>query len=63
MDKTVLSYLNNTVKLYPDKICCIDDNERITFKELDELSDVAAYNLIKLIPSRTPVPLIMKKKL
>lgn len=61
MDKTVLSYLNNTVKLYPDKICCIDDNERITFKELDELSDVAAYNLTKLIPSRTPVPLIMKK--
>lgn len=61
MDKTVLSYLNNTVKLFPDKVCCIDDNEKITFSELDELSNVVAYNLSRLLPARTPVPLIMKK--
>lgn len=61
MDKTVISYLKNTVNLYPDKICCIDDNEKITYKELDELSDAVALNLSKMVKRSTPVPLIMKK--
>jgi len=60
-DKTVLSYLGKTVAAYPDKIACIDDNERITYRELDEKSDIVAFNLAKLAEVRTPVPLIMKK--
>ena len=60
-DKTVVSYLNNTVSKYPEKIACIDDNERITYRQLNDLSDVVAYNLSKVADARTPVPLIMKK--
>lgn len=60
-DKTVLLYLKNSVSEYPDKIACIDDNEKITYKELDEKSDVVAFNLKKMTVARTPVPLIMKK--
>ena len=61
MNKTVLSYLENTVSKYPDKVCCIDDKESITYKELDEKSDLVAINLLKVHESHTPVPLIMKK--
>ena len=61
MDKTVLSYLKNTVKQYPDKLCCIDDNEKITYRELDDLSNVVAYNLSSHVTRSTPIPLIMKK--
>lgn len=60
-DKTVLSYLKKTVSEYPDKIACIDDNEVITYRELDEKSDIVAFNLKKLTVIKTPVPLIMKK--
>lgn len=61
MDKTVLSYLKNTVANYPDKVCCIDDNEKITYEELDKLSDAVACNLSKIAVRSTPIPLIMKK--
>ncbi|MDO4187889.1 MAG: amino acid adenylation domain-containing protein [Lachnospiraceae bacterium] len=61
MNKTVISYLKNTVKQYSDKVCCIDDNETITYRELDELSDAVAYKLSSIVKRSTPVPLIMKK--
>ena len=60
-DKTVLAYLNKSVCAYPDKIACIDDSEKITYRELDEKSDVVAFNLNRLGLVRTPVPLVMKK--
>lgn len=61
LDKTVLSYLNKTVDLFPEKIACIDDTDRITYRELNELSDVVALNIKKYVKARIPVPLIMKK--
>lgn len=61
MDRTVLSYLNNSVKCYPDRTACIDDNERITYRELDEMSDVVAFNLRTMTGVHSTVPLIMKK--
>ena len=61
IDKTVLSYLKDTVDLFPDKIACIDDTEKITYQELDEKSNIVAGNLLSIVDARTPVPLIMKK--
>lgn len=61
IDKTVISYLRETVDLFPDKLACIDDSERITYRELDEKSNIVAANLIRIVETRKPIPLIMKK--
>lgn len=61
MKKTVIKYLDNTVKKYAGKIACIDDDEQITYKELDRLSTIVALNLNSKITLHAPIPLIMKK--
>ncbi|MDO4966616.1 MAG: amino acid adenylation domain-containing protein [Lachnospiraceae bacterium] len=58
---TVTDYLKNSYINYPDRVACIDDEKTLTYKELYELSDVVASNLIDKITVGTPIPLIMKK--
>lgn len=58
---TVTDYLKNSYINYPDRVACIDDEKALTYKELYELSDVVASNLIDKITVGTPIPLIMKK--
>lgn len=58
---TVTDYLKNSYINYPDRVACIDDEKVLTYKELYELSDVVASNLIDKITVGTPIPLIMKK--
>lgn len=61
MTKTVLSYLKNSVNKYGDKYVCIDDNESVTYNELDQMSDIVAVYLSKRVEVASPVPVIMKK--
>lgn len=61
MNITVLDFLKNSYKNYPDKPACIDDDGSITYKELYELSCNVASNLHGLISTGTPVPVVMKK--
>lgn len=58
---TVTDYLKNSYINYPDRVACIDDEKTLTYKELYELSDIVASNLIDKITVGTPIPLIMKK--
>lgn len=43
---TVLSYFKKTVKKFPDNIAVEDVNGEITYRQLDELSDFLAANII-----------------
>jgi len=44
-NKTILDYLRESVKKYPDKTAIIDKNSRYTFKELDNTVDRVALGL------------------
>lgn len=61
MTNTVLDFLENSYREYPDRIACIDDEGSITYKELYELSSIVACSLSGLVKPGTPIPVVMKK--
>ncbi len=46
-DKTFLELFKNQVQKTPDKVVIVDDNQSLTYKELDSISDSFAHYLLK----------------
>lgn len=61
VNNTIVDFLNNSYKLYPDKAACIDDDGFITYRELYEKSEIVAANLASIVQTGTPMPVVMKK--
>jgi len=47
-NRTILDYLNDSIKLFPDKIAIIDRKSRYTYRELGRLVDRVALGLLEL---------------
>jgi len=47
MKNSVLLYLENTVKKFPDKVAFIDKDTAITFKELKQMALIVADDILK----------------
>lgn len=61
MSYTVVDFLKNSYEKYPDRIACIDDDEKITYEELYTASDKVASVLTSVVKTGVPMPVIMKK--
>lgn len=61
MSYTVVDFLKNSYEKYPDRIACIDDDEKITYEELYTASDKVASALTSVVKTGVPMPVIMKK--
>ena len=57
----VLSYLENSFKVFPDKIAFADTNSEITFSQLQKRAMSVATNVIKYVKPRQPVVFLMEK--
>jgi len=63
---TVLSYFKKTVKKFPNNISVEDTNGEITYKQLDELSDFLASNIIDSLDKNvkiSPVLVFLPKQI
>ena len=64
MITSVLNYLENTAKKYPDKIALVEKEKSITYKEMSAVAKVIATNLLNKIGSECrPVVVLMDKSL
>ena len=61
MMKSVTEYLNNTVKLYPEKVAFEDDNRKLTFKELQTEAKAIATVIAKKNIFKKPITIFMDK--
>ena len=61
MIKTVTDYLEQTVKVFPDKIAFADDYHGMTFNELREAALKIANRLVSMGLYRQPVAIFMDK--
>lgn len=61
MKHNVVYYLENSNRDYPDNIVCADDKREITYAELWNESDKAAFGLMQYADAKEPIPVIMKK--
>lgn len=57
----VLSYLENSSKVFPDKVAFADTNSEITFSQLQKRAMSVATNVIKYVKPRQPVVFLMEK--
>ena len=63
---TVLSYFKRTVKNFPNNISVEDVNGEITYKQLDELSDFLAANIIDILDKNiknSPILVFLPKQI
>ena len=61
MMKSVTEYLNNTAKLYPEKVAFEDDNRKLTFKELQSEAKSIAMVIAKNHIFKKPIAIFMDK--
>lgn len=47
MQRNVLDYLDNSVKKYPNKVAFVDDNNKYTFRQFDNLAKCVATGISK----------------
>ncbi len=62
INETVISLFKNQVINYPSQVAVMSENETLTYKQLDHLSDIVAYNLEKLGLSSESVIVIIHNK-
>ncbi len=64
MQKNILEYLENTVQKFPNKIAIIDQNNSITFSDLQKKSqNIAAYLQSKCIDKNLPIGVFLPKSI
>lgn len=56
MAKTVVDWLRETTEKYPDKIAFVDENESISYKELNDSSRIIAKKINKELNGLTKAP-------
>ena len=61
MARLVLDYLEETVKIYPEKVAYIDRSEEITFRNLRERSFAIASELIERKIFKKPILIFLEK--
>lgn len=61
MGKSIVNFLRNSCQRNPEKCACMDETTAISYKELWEDSHTIAYNLLELVKTGKPVPVLMKK--
>ena len=62
MARLVTDYLDETVRLYPDKVAFVDESESITYRGLKERAYRIASALIPNIESRSPIAVCLGQK-
>ena len=63
MKFNILKYLEKSVNKYPNKIAVIDQNNRITYTELQSISKSIASKIIKEKYFHTPIIVFMDKEI
>lgn len=61
MMKSVTEYLNNTARLYPEKVAFEDNNRKLTFKELQSEAKSIATVIAKKHIFKKPIAIFMDK--
>ncbi|MEM6684849.1 MAG: amino acid adenylation domain-containing protein [Bacteroidota bacterium] len=63
MQKTVLSYINEHIQHQPEKVAIRDTNHAFTYKELNNISDTIATNIVAKLgsSSQKPVAILMPR--
>ena len=61
MVRIITDYLDQTVKLYPNKIAFIDQKDKITFRELQVLAQKLGLLLIQKNIFQKPVAILLGK--
>ena len=61
MATNILSYLENSVQKYPDKIAFADIDSALTFSELESRSKAIGTSLACKLPPRSPAVFLMEK--
>src|SRR5574344_1149010 len=64
MKKNVLEYLEDTVKMFPEKIAIVDEKDSITFTELQkQAKNIASYLQLKEINMNLPIGVFLPKSI
>ena len=61
MKTSILEYLEESARKYPDKTAFADEHTSCTFKELEQTARRAGTALAKYFTPRNPVPVFMEK--
>ena len=61
MKTSILEYLEESARKYPDKTAFADEHTSCTFKELEQTARRTGTALAKHFTSRNPVPVFMEK--
>ena len=64
MQKNVLEYLENSAKSFPDKLAYADENERVTFSELENEAKRIGTNISnKLNKINSPIAVVVDRNI
>ena len=61
MKTSILEYLEESARKYPDKTAFADEHTSCTFKELEQTARRTGTALAKYFTPRNPVPVFMEK--